>query len=592
MKITNPLIVLLIFGSFYLFTFSNSFAQTNSAIQDSLKYGAISSVNSIQAEQGDVKFTDGTNELLRITDEGTFGAIEFKSGVPSSPTNKLYLDGTTLKFSGSSLGGGASSINELSDAKYNAVNNSLYLGFEAGKNNNNNSTQFSTSNVGIGYKALTNDDLGVGNTAVGFQALLSNNSNGSGNTAIGASALVNNYTGSFNIGIGNLANYYNTSGSSNTIIGFNAGYGSGPHSKSNNVFLGNKSGFYNEGNDNIFIGYRAGYNENGNDKLYIENSSSSSPLIWGDFTDGSELVKINGNFFVNGNLNLQNNFNIGLGFNALAKNTTGDYNIAFGQGALYYTTIGSANVAIGFQANHLNNEGNNNTIIGHQAGRGGTSITQINRSGSVFMGYNAGYFETSSNKLYIENSSSSSPLIWGDFSANRVIINGNSTNNANNRTFFSNGSAGGTTAWFNDSDARLKQNISTISSALEKVTQLRGVNYEWKDKERYSKGLQMGFIAQEVEKVIPELIENTNDHYSMQYAPVTALLVEAVKEQYTEFRKANTKLKEKIEILEKENEELKSVIAENKFLHDELNLLKANVLEILKNQQQIKISSK
>ncbi|MCB9211670.1 MAG: hypothetical protein H6609_20095 [Ignavibacteriales bacterium] len=50
-------------------------------------------------------------------------------------------------------------------------------------------------------------------------------------------------------------------------------------------------------------------------------------------------------------------------------------------------------------------------------------------------------------------------------------------------------------------------------------------------------------------------------------------------------------MKEKIEILEKENQDLKSVIAENKFLHDEINLLKASV-RILKNQQQIKISSK
>ncbi|MCB9219927.1 MAG: hypothetical protein H6610_10775 [Ignavibacteriales bacterium] len=45
-------------------------------------------------------------------------------------------------------------------------------------------------------------------------------------------------------------------------------------------------------------------------------------------------------------------------------------------------------------------------------------------------------------------------------------------------------------------------------------------------------------------------------------------------------------MKEKIEILEKESEELKSVIAENKFFHYELNLLKASVLAILKNHQQ------
>ncbi|MFN8209276.1 MAG: tail fiber domain-containing protein, partial [Bacteroidales bacterium] len=42
---------------------------------------------------------------------------------------------------------------------------------------------------------------------------------------------------------------------------------------------------------------------------------------------------------------------------------------------------------------------------------------------------------------------------------------------------------------------------------------------------------QVGFIAQEVEKVLPEVVDNSQGHYSMQYAPVTALLVEALKEQ-------------------------------------------------------------
>ena len=41
----------------------------------------------------------------------------------------------------------------------------------------------------------------------------------------------------------------------------------------------------------------------------------------------------------------------------------------------------------------------------------------------------------------------------------------------------------------------------------------------------------MGFIAQEAEKVIPEVVNSSNDSYTMQYGPVSALLVEAVKEQ-------------------------------------------------------------
>jgi hypothetical protein len=61
--------------------------------------------------------------------------------------------------------------------------------------------------------------------------------------------------------------------------------------------------------------------------------------------------------------------------------------------------------------------------------------------------------------------------------------------------------------------------------------QLRGVNFLWNDPSPGMEGLQMGFIGQEAEKVVPEVVMVTNDHYSMQYAPITALLVEAVKEQ-------------------------------------------------------------
>ncbi len=49
------------------------------------------------------------------------------------------------------------------------------------------------------------------------------------------------------------------------------------------------------------------------------------------------------------------------------------------------------------------------------------------------------------------------------------------------RKLFVNGSAGGTTSWYNDSDKRLKKNINTIPNALDKVKELRGVNYEWRD---------------------------------------------------------------------------------------------------------------
>jgi hypothetical protein len=100
------------------------------------------------------------------------------------------------------------------------------------------------------------------------------------------------------------------------------------------------------------------------------------------------------------------------------------------------------------------------------------------------------------------------------------------------------GQAGGTTAWYNESDKRLKTDIVTISDALDKVNQLRGVEYTKID----STQRRIGFIAQEAIKVVPQVVEQNDEYLHMQYAPLTALLVEAIKELTSE----NQKLKQDI----------------------------------------------
>jgi len=118
-----------------------------------------------------------------------------------------------------------------------------------------------------------------------------------------------------------------------------------------------------------------------------------------------------------------------------------------------------------------------------------------------------------------------------------------------------NGDAGGTSAWNNDSDARLKKNVETIKNALAMINALRGVQFEWIETKNHPKGKQIGFIGQESEKVIPEVVQVKNGYYSMQYAPITAVLVEAVKEMKSEKDK-------EIENLKKENESLKQILSD------------------------------
>ena len=115
-------------------------------------------------------------------------------------------------------------------------------------------------------------------------------------------------TGEYNSFFGSSAGYYNSEGSENTFIGYLAGNSNSTATGNTfvglsagcnnttghyNTFIGRLSGLYNTtGSFNVFLGNRAGYNETGSFKLYIDNSSTSNPLIWGDFS--SDILTVHG----------------------------------------------------------------------------------------------------------------------------------------------------------------------------------------------------------------------------------------------------------------------------------------------------------
>jgi hypothetical protein len=114
--------------------------------------------------------------------------------------------------------------------------------------------------------------------------------------------------------------------------------------------------------------------------------------------------------------------NAAFGYQALMFDTTGSKNTAIGYRALKFNISGNNNTAIGFNANLYNREGSTNTIIGSEAGRGSTLH---DKSGNVYIGYQAGYNDTTDNKLYIENSNadSANALIYGNFSDDLLALN-------------------------------------------------------------------------------------------------------------------------------------------------------------------------
>ena len=97
---------------------------------------------------------------------------------------------------------------------------------------------------------------------------------------------------------------------------------------------------------------------------------------------------------------------------------------------------------------------------------------------------------------------------------------------------------------FSTSDRRLKENIKQIEKPLDKIKKINGVTFDWRkltkeeEDQRFqlNRGADIGVIAQEVEEVLPEIVttREKTGYKAVKYEKLTALLIEAVKEQQTQ----------------------------------------------------------
>ena len=123
------------------------------------------------------------------------------------------------------------------------------------------------------------------------------------------------------------------------------------------------------------------------------------------------------------------------------------------------------------------------------------------------------------------------------------------------------------------SDVRYKTNILTLNNALDDLLNLRGVSYDWDrakwPAKNFSKGKQVGFIAQELERIFPELVDTDKDGYkSVNYIGVVPVLAEAVKtlnakvqEKQKQIDALNAKV-DRLSVIEKENADIKKQLLE------------------------------
>jgi hypothetical protein len=314
-----------------------------------------------------------------------------------------------------------------------------------------------------------------------------------------------------------------------------------------NTFLGYGSGKYNTtGIKNAFIGYNAGlYNRTGNQNVIVGTGQIWTGLPGLTPTDLGSFNTFVG-YYAGGYCSGIENTAVG-NLSGANLSSTSNYNSFFGRssGNQFYNGIG--NVFVGNEAGIHQTSGSYNTYLGAAAG-----WDNVSGSNNVFIGTSSGDSETGSDKLYI----GSYPLIYGDFTSGsqKVRINGNLEY---------------TGTLTHISDIRIKKNIREITDVISKLTNIHGVTFEWDLSLApdlvVDNRIQVGVIAQEVEKEFPELISTNEKGFKMvDYTKLTPILIQAIKEQQIQIestKEENQLLKSQLQSLQEKMDRIEAMLA-------------------------------
>ncbi len=115
--------------------------------------------------------------------------------------------------------------------------------------------------------------------------------------------------------------------------------------------------------------------------------------------------------------------------------------------------------------------------------------------------------------------------------------------------------------FYTPSDQRLKTNIQTLTEALESLNQLRGVRFEYLDQQKYMTGPKVGLIAQDLQKVYPEMVSQGSDGFlKVDYTQLSAVLIQAIKEQQEQLSAQAKEIEELKNRMDKQEDQLNSIL--------------------------------
>lgn len=469
-------------------------------------------------------------------------------------------------------------------------------------------------NVALGYWALKFRNTppegyrgGKENIAIGYTAMAESYNvgsgylNNSGNVAIGNESLRTN-NGDGNVAIGNLTLKTNTSGFQNIAIGiFSMEF---TNTSGNNICLGSQTmRSADNANSNIAIG-------NGS-QLIASNSSNNIGIGSNSLykTSGQKNVSVG----LNSLFNLTSvNYNIALGNNALTTTVMGDNNVGIGNGADFpLATTGSnrLNIQNVLYGSSMSNAANGRIAIGgnttpvsagslypnqtpkldvHGTLRIGTVIDGPNQSGK-YLFIDADGMVAKSSQSFVSSTCSTQyylPVVTANggnnLSCSQVYDNGTSVGINTTGPFTYSGTNNGqlgsptpttgstfkfvvngwsaSTGYIATSDARLKKDIKKIEGPLSKIKSITGYTYFWnKDANKeyqFDDNRHAGFLAQEIEKILPEAVIIKEDGtYGLNYDAIMPLLAEGIKaqqKQIEELQLKNDKLQKQLNELSRQ----------------------------------------
>lgn len=483
-----------------------------------------------------------TTGTLNINRGGT-GQTTLPSGILKSDGNGIIAasesdlftsnKNANLVFAGPSSGGAAVPgfralvANDIPAGSNNYIANSTNQ--QTANLNITGTATFGTSilvkGITIGVGPVDNQSLVIGNQA--FQ-----NNTGAYNIAIGNSALKNNTTGQSNTAVGYEALKTQTTGYSNTAMGYQS-------------MLANTSG-----HDNSAYGWQS----------LLENTTGYFNNAFGNW---ALMSNVNGFY------------NVGIGHSALQRNVSGSNNTGTGNYALGWLTTGSRNTASGVLAGSDLTTENNTAAIGYNARPLGDNTTAIGAYSRAFngnstsLGYNAWALGGSDVAIGSGAQSQNNSVAVGKGASaagsNSIAIGFESLSAGSNIVQLGNSSIGyvySSGTFSTNSDRRIKKDIAEIPYGLESILKLKPVKYTLKSNDQQ----QIGFIAQELQKVIPELVSGSEgdlskgEILSVSYPNLVAALTKAIQEE------------------DRKNESLREELKKQQL---EIELLKAKLNQIL-----------